>query len=95
MTLRHSDTAEIVAAAKAAGVLLAEGMWTRFFPCVVKAREVIAAGGIGEVLQVGRRTGSPGLRTFVGLSLCGHSAVDSVSVVRLFAERKRGHKSAS
>eukprot|EP01052_Picozoa_sp_SAG31_P002679 SAG31_NODE_96_length_25743_cov_56.175948_9_plen_72_part_00 len=66
MTLRHSDTAEIVAAAKAKGVLLVEGLWTRFFPCVAKARELIQEGAIGEVLQV---HGDFGFR-FVTAVLC-------------------------
>jgi len=52
MTLRYADTAEVVAAAKAKGVLLVEGLWTRFFPTVIQARELIAAGKIGEVVGV-------------------------------------------
>lgn len=43
---------EVVAAARDARVFCMEAMWTRFQPAVVHARELIAAGEIGEVLMV-------------------------------------------
>lgn len=47
------DGAEkIVAAARAQQVFAMEAMWTRFQPAIVAARELIAAGEIGEVRQV-------------------------------------------
>ena len=52
MTCSRADTAELVKVAAEQGVLLVEALWTRFFPNVQKAREIIADGGIGEVLQV-------------------------------------------
>eukprot|EP01050_Picozoa_sp_SAG11_P013535 SAG11_NODE_1587_length_4636_cov_3.961208_2_plen_293_part_00 len=52
MTLSYADTAELYSAAEAKGVLLVEALWTRFFPTVAKARELITAGEIGDVLQV-------------------------------------------
>lgn len=43
---------EVVAAARARGIFCMEAMWTRFQPAVLQARELIAAGEIGEVLMV-------------------------------------------
>jgi predicted dehydrogenase len=51
MTICKADTAELFAVAEECGVLLVEALWTRFFPTVAKAREIIASGAIGEVLQ--------------------------------------------
>eukprot|EP00747_Dinoflagellata_sp_TGD_P182013 gnl/TRDRNA2_/TRDRNA2_36074_c0_seq1.p1 gnl/TRDRNA2_/TRDRNA2_36074_c0~~gnl/TRDRNA2_/TRDRNA2_36074_c0_seq1.p1 ORF type:complete len:409 (-),score=66.64 gnl/TRDRNA2_/TRDRNA2_36074_c0_seq1:95-1138(-) len=52
MTLRRADTAELIAVAKEKDVLLAEAHMTRYFPVVVQAREIIASGGIGDVMQM-------------------------------------------
>ena len=43
-----AEVAEMYAAADAAGVLLQEGMWTRFFPATEHARSALAAGAIGQ-----------------------------------------------
>jgi len=43
---------EIVDLARARGVFCMEAMWTRFLPAVVRARELVAAGEIGDVLMV-------------------------------------------
>ena len=51
MTISKADTEELFAVASECDVLLVEALWTRFFPVVAKAREVIASGKIGEVLQ--------------------------------------------
>ena len=40
---------EVVDAARTAGVFAMEAFWTRFFPAVRRARELVAAGAIGEV----------------------------------------------
>jgi hypothetical protein len=47
------EVAEMYAAADAAGVLLQEGMWTRFFPATEHARTALVEGAIGSprVLQ--------------------------------------------
>ena len=48
-----AEVAEMYEAADAAGVLLQEGMWTRFFPATEHARTALAEGVIGQprVLQ--------------------------------------------
>jgi predicted dehydrogenase len=43
---------EVVAAAREHGAFAMEAMWTRFQPAVVRARELIASGAIGQVLSV-------------------------------------------
>ena len=43
---------EVVAAAREAGVFCMEAMWTRMQPAVLAARELVAAGEIGEVTSV-------------------------------------------
>lgn len=51
MTICKADTEELYAVAEECGVMLVEALWTRFFPTVIKARELIASGAIGDVLQ--------------------------------------------
>lgn len=43
------DAREMFAAAESKGVMLQEGMWTRYFPAVEHARQLIEAGEIGQV----------------------------------------------
>lgn len=51
-TINRREAEEVVALAREKKLFLMEGMWTRFIPAVVKARELIAAGAIGEVRMV-------------------------------------------
>lgn len=46
------DAEEMVARAKAKGVMFLEGMWTRFFPVVEMARHLIGTGAIGRVVAL-------------------------------------------
>ena len=43
------EVATMYAAADEAGVMLQEGMWTRFFPATEHARTAIAEGAVGQV----------------------------------------------
>ncbi len=54
------DCRRIVAGAREAGVTLGTGFNYRFYPAVAKARELIAAGQIGNVHGVGAFAGHPG-----------------------------------
>jgi predicted dehydrogenase len=51
-TVTPEATQEIVDAAAKAGVFVMEAMWTRFQPAIVRMRELIADGAIGEVTAV-------------------------------------------
>ncbi|HEY0486834.1 MAG TPA: Gfo/Idh/MocA family oxidoreductase [Mycobacteriales bacterium] len=48
-TLDVAQAGEVVAAARTAGTFLMEAMWTRFLPHVVRIRELVAAGRLGDV----------------------------------------------
>ncbi|MCL3817709.1 Gfo/Idh/MocA family protein [Aeromicrobium wangtongii] len=52
LTLNADDSAALVADARRHGVFFAEAMWARTNPNVRRLREVVAAGAIGDVLQV-------------------------------------------
>ncbi|KAF0689479.1 Aste57867_19086 [Aphanomyces stellatus] len=49
MAMNHRDAAEMVALAQSKNLFLMEAMWTRFFPAVRHARDLLAAGTIGDV----------------------------------------------
>ena len=50
MVLTEAEAREIFALAREKGVFLMEAMWSNFLPAIVKAKEWIAAGAIGDVI---------------------------------------------
>jgi len=51
-TCTVDDAKFLVNLAKEKGLFIMEGMWTRFFPAVKKAREIVNSGAIGKVTMV-------------------------------------------
>ena len=51
-TRSAAEADEVFAAARAAGVFVMEAMWTRFLPHVAALHQVVAAGEIGEIINV-------------------------------------------
>ena len=49
IALTAVDATEILAAGRAAGVLVAEAMWTRYLPHMARIREVVASGALGDI----------------------------------------------
>ena len=47
-----AETEEMIAAARESGALLVEAMWTRFLPTMVRVREILAAGTLGQVIYL-------------------------------------------
>ena len=52
LTINLAQSEQMVAAAREAGVFLMEAVWTRFLPYMVKLRELLSAGAIGDVRMV-------------------------------------------
>lgn len=51
-TVTTAGARQVVELARASGIFVMEGMWTRFQPAVVALRELIADGAVGEVRSV-------------------------------------------
>ncbi|WP_425307766.1 Gfo/Idh/MocA family oxidoreductase [Ammonicoccus fulvus] len=93
-TASVEDTRAIIEAARAAGVFCMEAMWTRFNPGVVRIRELIAEGAIGEVRGVhgdltAARTYDPADRLFAA-ELGGGAVLDLGVYVISFAQHFLG-----
>jgi predicted dehydrogenase len=48
-TINAREAEDLIAYARGAGLLLMEAMWTRFLPIIVRLRQLLAEGAIGEV----------------------------------------------
>lgn len=51
-TINAQEAREVIAAAKERQVFLMEAMWTRFFPIMIRLRELLAKGEIGDIGMV-------------------------------------------
>ena len=51
-TLNGNEAAELIGYARERGLFLMEAIWTRFLPIMVRLREMLAAGVIGELRMV-------------------------------------------
>ncbi|WP_235939869.1 Gfo/Idh/MocA family protein [Occultella kanbiaonis] len=85
---------QVFAAARESGTFVMEAMWTRFQPALVRARELIADGAIGEVRAVQadlgvRRESDPADRLFA-LELGGGALLDLGVYVVSFAQHFLG-----
>ena len=47
-----AESTEMVEAARSAGTLLVEAMWTRFLPTMIRVREILAAGTLGSLVYL-------------------------------------------
>jgi predicted dehydrogenase len=47
-----AESAEMVSVARSSGTLLVEAMWTRFLPTMVRVREILAAGTLGDLIYL-------------------------------------------
>ncbi len=61
-TINASEAEEVIDVARDRGVFLMEAMWTRFVPAIVKVREWLAAGAIGDVRMLAADFGFRGGR---------------------------------
>ena len=52
LALNFDEAKELIEIAKEENVFLLEGMWSRFFPAMRKAREIVDSGAIGDVCMV-------------------------------------------
>ncbi|HMG30583.1 MAG TPA: Gfo/Idh/MocA family oxidoreductase [Jiangellaceae bacterium] len=56
-TTSLADAERLAQKARDLGVFCMEAMWMRFVPLIVKARRIVASGGIGEVRSIGADLG--------------------------------------
>src|SRR5918997_1644398 len=85
----RADAKTMFAAAKRAGAMHGYAETEVFAPCVVKAREVIASGGVGRVLWVRSREshGGPHSKHFWDVSKTGGGAMHDLGCHCISAAR--------
>lgn len=88
-TLTRHEAEQVLAAARGAGVVALEAMWTRYLPHMARIRRIIADGTIGDVRSVIAEHGQllptdPGLR-FANPELGGGALLDLGSYPISFA----------
>src|SRR5581483_12302747 len=71
---------DMVEVARSSGTLLVEAMWTRFLPTMIRVREILAAGTLGEIVYLTAEHGQwfaedPAFRLFAP-SLGGGALLD-------------------
>lgn len=59
-TTSLADTVELTELARSRGVFCMEAMWTRFTPLIIRARELIDSGALGEIRSVSADLGFVG-----------------------------------
>ncbi|RZK52485.1 MAG: Gfo/Idh/MocA family oxidoreductase [Hymenobacter sp.] len=89
-TLNARQAQELVSTAQTPGIFLMEAFWTRFFPALAKAQELVAAGAIGPVRHLAATFGAeapydPEGRLF-NPALAGGSLLD-IGVYPLFLSK--------
>jgi predicted dehydrogenase len=52
LTMDAAEAGELIDAARAGGTFLMEAMWTRHLPHIVRIREILAAGTLGQIIAV-------------------------------------------
>jgi len=80
LTINAAQARELIDGARGRGLFLMEAMWTRFLPAVVRAREFIADGRIGEprmlMADFGFRTGAGADHRLLNPALGGGGLLD-------------------
>ncbi|MBP2365253.1 Gfo/Idh/MocA family protein [Pseudonocardia parietis] len=96
-TVSSVATREIATVARNRGVFAMEAMWTRFFPAIIRLRELVAEGAIGEVRSVqadlGVRNRTPVEDRFYSAELGGGALFDLGVYVVSFAQMLLGSPS--
>lgn len=94
-TLNAIQAADLIATARRKNLFLMEAMWTRFLPHMVKVRQLIQAGAIGEVrlltADLGFRAGWEPQGRLLNPDLAGGALLDVGCYVVSFASMVMGN----
>ncbi|XP_033633975.1 trans-1,2-dihydrobenzene-1,2-diol dehydrogenase-like isoform X1 [Asterias rubens] len=78
--LNKREVQEIIDLAKEKDVFFMEGLWTRFFPAIVKLQELLAANHIGQIKMVSGTFGLPMVQERVHLKEYGGGGLLDIGV---------------